>query len=169
MSSKHYKLLYADTGIYNFLLKTLQVFVVDSLYWAQCCENLEEMIQKYPNDSNHYSEDEIVDELKEWDVTKKKFFVCGSTPAEKREPLKWKEEFSTSPDDQGEMICLSPYVIYLIIYFLKLFLVNAILYVIAARLKLPKKVSKRGFNNVKGKNFWQLYMKIKFQTLLTIN
>ena len=66
------------------------------------------MIQKVPNDENHYSKEQISEELNEWNKTREKLFVTGTTPAEKREPLKWKEEYSTSPDQKGEMICLSP-------------------------------------------------------------
>ena len=84
------------------------IFFVDSLYWAQCCDNLEQMISKEPNDTNHYSNDEISVELQRWNETKNKLFVTGTTPAEKREPLKWKEEYSTKATEKGEMICLSP-------------------------------------------------------------
>ena len=58
---------------------------------------------------NHYSENEIENHhLSQWQETKNKLFVTGTTPAEKREPLKWKEEYSTKPSEKGEMICLSP-------------------------------------------------------------
>lgn len=66
------------------------------------------MIQKVPDDENHYNKEEISEELIRWNETKKKLFVTGTSPAEKREPLKWKEEYSTSPNQKGEMICLSP-------------------------------------------------------------
>ena len=66
------------------------------------------MIAKHPNDTSHYSVDEITKELIEWNEAKKKIFVTGTTPAEKREPLLWKEEYSTQANEKGEMICLSP-------------------------------------------------------------
>ena len=107
LSFQHFRLLYADTGILYFFSSFKTIFV-DSLYWAQCCENLEQMIGKEPFDKKHYSEEEITNELQEWHQTKKKLFVTGTTPAEKREPLKWKTEYSTSSSEKGEMIALSP-------------------------------------------------------------
>lgn len=66
------------------------------------------MIQKVPDDENHYSKDEISEELIEWNKTREKLFVTGTSAVEKRTPLKWKLEYSTSPHQKGEMIALSP-------------------------------------------------------------
>ena len=96
------------TQVFYIYFSSFNSIFVDSLYWAQCCENLEQMIGKGPNDKNHYFEEEITNELQEWHQTKNKLFVTGTTPAEKREPLKWKTEYSTNPSEKGEMICLSP-------------------------------------------------------------
>lgn len=107
LSFKHIRLLYADTGL-NYFSDSVNLIFIDSLYWAQCCDTLEQMISKEPNDMNHYSEDEIPDQLRQWSQIKDKLFVTGTTHAEKREPLLWKEEYSTNSTDKGEMICLSP-------------------------------------------------------------
>ena len=66
------------------------------------------MIKKNEDDINHYKEEEITQELVSWNRTKERVFVCGTTPEERREPLKWNIEYSTSGDQQGEMIALSP-------------------------------------------------------------
>ena len=80
----------------------------DSLYIATCCDSLEQMIKKSEDDINHYQTEEITEELIRWNQTKERLFVCGTTAEERREPLKWKVEYSTSGDQQGEMIGLSP-------------------------------------------------------------
>ena len=80
----------------------------DSLYFGGCQASLEEMIGKSADDMNHYKFEELEDSIKEkWKNDKQEYFVCGDTIEEKREPLKWKIEYSTNPEAQGEMIALS--------------------------------------------------------------
>ena len=73
----------------------IQILLIDSIYIATCADTLEEMIKKNEDDINHYQEEEITQELVSWNQTKERVFVCGSTPEERREPLKWKVEYST--------------------------------------------------------------------------
>ena len=80
----------------------------DSLYFGGCQDALEKMLGKTPDDINHYDFNDLDDSKKEkWMRDKEKYFVCGNTVEEKREPLKWKIEYSTDQDSQGEMIALS--------------------------------------------------------------
>ena len=66
------------------------------------------MIGKTPGDINHYDFDQLDESIKnKWLSDKQKYFVCGDTVEEKREPLKWKIEYSTDPESKGEMIALS--------------------------------------------------------------
>jgi len=66
------------------------------------------MIGRTSDDINHYNYEQLDDSIREkWMDDKRKYFVCGDTVEEKREPLKWKIEYSTDPEAQGEMIALS--------------------------------------------------------------
>ena len=70
------------------------------------------MLKKTDLDNNHYHENDITNELKDWYETKQKFFVIGTSLEEKRRPLLWKEEYSTRSGQKGEFIALSWYVCY---------------------------------------------------------
>ena len=66
------------------------------------------MIGKTSDDTNHYVYEELDQSIRhKWSKDKQNFFVCGDTVEEKREPLKWKIEYSSNPEAQGEMIALS--------------------------------------------------------------
>ena len=66
------------------------------------------MIGKTPQDQNHYIFNDLDQSIRDkWKDDKQKYFVCGDTMEEKREPLKWKIEYSSNPEDQAEMIALS--------------------------------------------------------------
>ena len=83
-------------------------FKKDSIYFGGCGASLEDMIGKSSDDTNHYAYNELDQCIRDkWNEDKQKFFVCGDTMEEKREPLKWKIEYSSDPDAQGEMIALS--------------------------------------------------------------
>ena len=66
------------------------------------------MIGKTPQDQNHYIFNDLDQSIQDkWNDDKQKYFVCGDTMEEKREPLKWKIEYSSDPSAQGEMVALS--------------------------------------------------------------
>ena len=66
------------------------------------------MIGESSDDSDHYIFDELDRSIQDrWNKDKQKFFVCGDTIEEKREPLKWKIEYASDPEARGEMIALS--------------------------------------------------------------
>ena len=65
------------------------------------------MVKKKNLDDNHYDPEEIKEELKSWKMTEQEYFVVGSTPEERRKPLKWKIEYETDPSRTAQMVALS--------------------------------------------------------------
>ena len=98
------------------------------------------MLKKTDLDNNHYHENQITNELKLWNDTKRDFFVIGTSLEEKRRPLLWKEEYSTQSGQKGEFIALSWYVKLFKIINAKFNLANAI----SSLMINPKRKPKRG-------------------------
>ena len=142
-------------------------FWKDSIYIGTCAQNLEGMLKKSDLDKNHYRENDVTNELKEWYETKRKFFVIGSSLEERRRPLLWKEEYSTQSGQKGEFIALSWYVM-LFKMNAKFNLANAISSLMANPKRKHKKGSKWPVKRQQENTFSVLYitMKLKISIIL---
>ena len=74
-SLKHFRLCYLGkpkdyTTYLNIYLKD-----TDSIYFALCCDALDDILGQNPTDINHYTQNELSVKREKWEFIKKKFFV----------------------------------------------------------------------------------------------